>query len=73
MSERWKYQLKIGGFWGIFMTALNVLVEIKEKSLYEQLTSSTFYLRLVVYTLVGVLVLGYFNWKSKEKTENSNK
>lgn len=73
MSERWKYQIKTGGFWGIFMTVFNVLFEIKEKSLIEQLTSKTFYLKLVVYVLVGIFALGYFNWKQKLKRENSNK
>ena len=73
MNERWKYQLKTGGFWGIFMTIFNVLFEINETSLNEQFTSKNFYLRLVVYTLVGVFLLGYVNWKAKEKRENTNK
>lgn len=73
MNERWKYQLKTGGFWGIFMTIFNVLFEINEKSINEQFTSKNFYLRLVVYTLVGVFLLGYVNWKAKEKRENTNK
>jgi hypothetical protein len=61
MSERWKYQLKMGGFWGVFMTIFNVLFEIKEISLSQQFASRNFYLRLVVYTLVGIFVLGYFS------------
>ena len=60
-------------FWGFFMSVFNVLFEIKEKSLNEQFTSQTFYLRLVVYTLVGVFILGYINWKSKLKRESMNK
>jgi hypothetical protein len=31
MSERWKYQLKMGGFWGVFMVVFMTLFELKEK------------------------------------------
>ena len=72
MNDRWKYQIKTGGFWGIFMTAFNVLFEIKEKSVSEQFTSAPFYIRLVGFTLVGIFVLGYFNWKAKQKQEVNN-
>ena len=73
MNERWKYQLKIGLFWGVFMTLFNVLFEIKEKSLNEQFTSTSFYLRFVVFTLVGILFLGYVNWKAKKKLKENTK
>ena len=69
MNERWKYQIKTGGFWGIFMTAFNVLFELKQVSFLEQISKPTFYIRLVVYVLVGIFVLGYFNWKAKLKRE----
>jgi len=72
MSDRWKYQIKTGGFWGIFMTFFNVLFEIKEKPLMEQLHATNFYIRAVGYTLVGIFILGYFNWKQLEKQRNSN-
>ena len=51
MSERWKYQLKIGLFWGLFMTLFNVLFELQEKTFQEQLASSNFYLRAVVVSI----------------------
>lgn len=70
MSERWKYQLKMGGFWGVFMTVFMTLFEIKEKPLMEQITSYNFYLRAVVYISVGIFVLGYYNWKQKEKSQS---
>ena len=69
MNERWKYQIKTGGFWGIFMTVFNVLFELKQVSFLEQISKPTFYIRLVVYVLVGIFVLGYFNWKAKLKRE----
>lgn len=52
------------------MTLFNILFEINEKSLSEQFNSASFYLRLVVFTLVGILFLGYVNWKAKKKADN---
>ena len=69
MNERWKYQIKTGGFWGIFMTVFNVLFELKQVSFLEQISKPTFYIRLVGYVIVGIFVLGYFNWKAKLKRE----
>jgi hypothetical protein len=72
MSERWKYQLKTGFFWGIFMSVFNLLFEMQEKPIRIQLTSDAFYLRALGFILVGILVLGYFNWKAKIKREATN-
>jgi hypothetical protein len=73
MSERWKYQIKMGGFWGIFMIIFMTLFEIKEKPLMEQLSSTNFYIRAGIYLAVGIFGLGYYNWKQKMKSENSEK
>jgi len=67
MSERWKYQIKTGGIWGLFMVVFNILFELKEKPFMEQISSSTFYLRAAVYSAVGIFILGYFNWKRRPK------
>ncbi len=71
MSERWKYQFKVGTFWGLFMTVFNVIFELQEKPLNVQLSSPAFYLRALVFILVGVFLLGYINWKAKVKRENN--
>jgi hypothetical protein len=71
MSERWKYQLKSGGLWGVFMIIFMTLFEIKEKPFVEQINSYNFYFRAVVYLIIGIFVLGYFNWKAKIKRENN--
>lgn len=73
MSERWKYQIKMGGFWGIFMTVFMTLFELKEKPFMEQLSSPNFYIRAAIYLAVGIFGLGYYNWKQKMKSENSEK
>lgn len=67
MSERWKYQLKTGGFWGIFMTVFMALFEMKEHPLTEQLVSGQFYFRMVTFLIVGIFLLGYINWRAKVK------
>ncbi|WP_026703585.1 hypothetical protein [Flavobacterium soli] len=67
MSERWKYQLKTGGFWGIFMTVFMALFEMKEHPLVEQLVSGQFYFRMVTFLIVGIFLLGYINWRAKVK------
>jgi len=73
MSERWKYQLKMGGFWGVFMVVFMTLFELKEKTISQQLADRNFYIRAVGYIVIGVFLLGYFNWKEKIKRENSDK
>lgn len=73
MSERWKYQLKMGGFWGVFMVIFMTLFELKEKTVSQQLSENNFYVRAVSYIVIGIFVLGYFSWKEKVKRENSAK
>ncbi|MES2576104.1 MAG: hypothetical protein V4589_00755 [Bacteroidota bacterium] len=69
MSERWKYQIKTGGIWGLFMTIFNVLFDIKEIPFSEQVATPNFYIRAAAYILVGIFVLGYFTWKSRVKQQ----
>ena len=73
MSERWRYQIKTGGLWGVLMIIFSIVFSIKEKPLAVQLSSPNFYIRSVVYIAMGVFVLGYFNWKAKKKQEENNK
>ncbi len=73
MSERWKYQLKMGGFWGVFMVVFMTLFELKEKTISQQLSENNFYIRAVSYIVIGIFVLGYFSWKEKVKREKIDK
>ncbi|MFN8324178.1 MAG: hypothetical protein U0T80_00190 [Flavobacteriaceae bacterium] len=66
MIERWKYQVKVGLFWGLFMSVFNLFFN-KDKTMSEQLVSQEFYIRLFVFSVGGVFVLGYIMWKQKEK------
>ena len=73
MSERWKYQIKMGGFWGLFMVVFMTLFELQEKPFMQQLSDRNFYIRAVGYITIGIFILGYFNWREKLKRENSEK
>ena len=70
MSERWKYQIKTGGAWGVFMSVFMILFDIKNISIAEQLSKPDFYIRAVAYIVLGIFVLGYFTWKSKMKQQS---
>jgi len=63
MNDRWKYQLKMGLFWGIFMNFFMILMD--DKTLIEQVYSIDFYIRVLVYIAVGVFFMGYITWKEK--------
>lgn len=67
MTKRWKYQIKSGLFWGIFMTIALVLFESQEVSLSEQLVMPEIYIRAAGFILIGIFVLGYINWRSLKR------
>jgi hypothetical protein len=69
MSERWKYQLKIGVFWSLFMTFFMAINN--EKSFSEQINSSDLYVRLGINFLVGIFIMGYLTWKGQDEKNNS--
>ncbi len=70
MSEKWKYQLRMGIIWGLFMSVFNLLFNLQSQSLVQQLQSSGFYVRAVLFIVVGVFVLGNYNWNKKNKPRN---
>ena len=70
MSERWKYQIKMGGIWGVFMSFFMLLFDLKTISVSEQLSQPSFYIRAATFIILGIFVLGYITWKSKTKQQN---
>jgi len=66
MSERWKFQIRMGGMWGIFMTVFMTWYETKEHPLTEQLSSAQLYIRMVAFLAVGIFGLGYYGWKNRK-------
>lgn len=67
MSERWKYQIKTGAPWGVFMIIITLFFGLKENPFMVQIADPNFYLRSVGYVLFGIFVLGYSSWKTKNK------
>ncbi|NUY81273.1 hypothetical protein HUK80_10230 [Flavobacterium sp. MAH-1] len=66
MSERWKTALKFGLLWGILMLIFSALFDLQEKTLSEIVNSGSFWLRSLVYTLVGIFPVGYFSAGKKQ-------
>lgn len=69
MNERWKYQLKVGLPWGVFMTVFMALFNMTEKPLVDLVQTGFFYFQMVGFLLFGIFVLGYSSWKSKIRRE----
>lgn len=67
MSERWKYQIKTGAPWGIFMVIITTVFGLKEKAFMTQITDINYYFRAIGYILFGIFILGYSSWKNKTK------
>ncbi len=73
MSERWKYQIKSGGFYALFMTLCLTLWDGYCTTFDEAFFSKKFIIRLVMFLLAGVFIIGYFNWKAKIKSKATKK
>ncbi|CAM3942163.1 hypothetical protein B0A58_09730 [Flavobacterium branchiophilum NBRC 15030 = ATCC 35035] len=69
MNERWKYQVKTGGIWGIFMIVFSTWYYTNTKPLALQLAEGGYYFRAVGYLVFGVFVLGYSSWTAKQRRE----
>jgi cadmium resistance protein CadD (predicted permease) len=49
------------------MSVFGLLFEMKEHPIAQQIAQPKFWFRAVVYLALGIFVLGYVNWKQKEK------
>ncbi|AWA29128.1 hypothetical protein HYN48_02955 [Flavobacterium magnum] len=67
MSERWKFQIRTGVFWGVFMSFFQLLFEMKRTPVTTQLSDVGFYVATLAQILVGIFVVGYFSWTSRPK------
>ncbi len=73
MSERWKYQVKTGVFWGLFMIGFSAFVNQENKPISIALTEIDFYFRGVVFLLFGIFVLGILAGNQKLKKTLSSR
>ena len=70
MTDRWKYQIKTGGLWGIATATLISLFNLIDNSFEEEFLSKKFIVKLVFFLITGIFMVGYFSWKKKLKDEN---
>lgn len=70
MTDRWKYQIKTGGLWGLTTATLISLFNLIDKSFEEEFITKKFIVKLLYFILFGVFIVGYFSWKKKLKDEN---
>ena len=67
MNERWKYQIKVGFFFAIFIMLFNAVFEYREKPFLNELSKGSFWMKFLVLLLVSIFLLGYINWKGRNK------
>lgn len=67
MSERWKYQIKTGLPFGIGFPVFMTIMEAWSNDSAMVFISWKFVVKLLVMVAVGVFVIGYYNWKAKQK------
>nr|WP_314839622.1 hypothetical protein [uncultured Flavobacterium sp.] len=67
MSERWKYQLKIGSIWGISFSLTLQVFDLLNMSFSQAFLSQRSLLRMLFFIVTGIFVVSYFSWKQKIK------
>jgi hypothetical protein len=73
MTARWKYQFRFGLLWGTLMTVLMTAFNAWENENWHMFLKWNFLLRLAVFCAVGIFLVGYFNWKDKERALSKTK
>ena len=73
MSERWKYQLKTGLPFGLMMPIALTSMDWYYTSFAEAFFSVKFLIKLIIFLVVGVFLIGYSNWRAKKKEEEYSK
>ena len=72
ISDKWKYQISEGIWWGVFMSTI-ILFNKDNQSILKELIASKFYFKLAFFILIYVFVFGHFSWKLKLKREKLDK
>jgi len=73
MSERWKYQLRTGLPFGIILPIGLSLFEWFYTPFNEVFFTPKFFIRFLIFLVVGVFGVGYANWRKKLKDEQYDK
>ena len=72
MSERWKYQIKVGLIWSFSFNLIITLATFDwgKKANFEDMFTIKYFFRLLIFVLSGIFIVGYSSWKSEIKKEN---
>ncbi|SDG59583.1 hypothetical protein SAMN04488062_10124 [Flavobacterium omnivorum] len=69
MRERWQFQIKNGGVWGLIVSCSIAIIDLFEMSFEDAFLSQEKLLRTLYFVLAGIFIVGYSNWKKKNKLE----
>lgn len=72
MNERWKFQIKNGGIWGLIVYSCIAIIDVFEMSFEDAFLTQEKLLRTLYFVLAGIFIVGYSNWKKKIKRERAN-
>jgi nicotinamide riboside transporter PnuC len=73
MWERWKYQIKTGLPFGLILPIVITSFDWYGTSFSEAFWTKKFLFSLIVFLFSGIFIIGYFNWREKQKNEEYNK
>ena len=65
MSERWKYQLKNGGGWGILTAIIMGGIDTYEEGFAEGFLNIGFVIQLAALLVIGTFGFGYILWREE--------
>lgn len=71
MSERWKYQIKTGGLWGLIIAVVIPTLDLFQLSFEQAFLSKHNLIRTIYFVTFGVCLIGYLSWRKKVKSESS--
>ena len=65
MSERWQFQIKNGGVWGLIVSFSIAIIDLFEMSFEDAFLSQEKLLRTLYFVLAGIFIVGYSSWNKK--------
>ena len=71
MSPRWKFQIRNGLPFGIFMAIFMTGFDAAMQNSTAPFLTGNFVIKLIIWMLGGVFIVGYFNWREKVKREEN--
>lgn len=73
MSERWKHQIKTGLPFGIIMPILLASFEWYGTTFESAFFTRKFLIQLSIFLFCGIFIIGYSNWRERQKNNEYNK